>query len=74
MLMDDSVLCLAFSRDSEMLASGAHDGKIKVPCGFCCAKGTLLFPTCVCILSPNRCGKSRPASAFVGLSGLIAKV
>ena len=30
MLMDDSVLCLAFSRDSEMLATGAHDGKIKV--------------------------------------------
>ena len=30
MLMESSVLCLAFSRDSEMLASGAHDGKIKV--------------------------------------------
>ena len=30
MLMDDAVLCLAFSRDSEMLASGGQDGKIKV--------------------------------------------
>lgn len=30
MMMEDSILCLAFSRDSEMLASGSHDGKIKV--------------------------------------------
>ncbi|GFY75809.1 WD40 repeat-containing protein SMU1 [Trichonephila inaurata madagascariensis] len=30
MLMDDAVLCLCFSRDSEMLASGSQDGKIKV--------------------------------------------
>ena len=30
MLMEDSILCLAFSRDSEMLASGSQDGKIKV--------------------------------------------
>ena len=30
MMMDDSVLCMAFSRDSEMLATGSHDGKIKV--------------------------------------------
>lgn len=30
MLMEDSVLCVVFSRDSEMLASGSHDGKIKV--------------------------------------------
>jgi WD40 repeat-containing protein SMU1 len=30
MLMDDAVLCLGFSRDSEMLASGSQDGKIKV--------------------------------------------
>lgn len=30
MMMDDSVLCLAFSRDSEMLASACKDGKIKV--------------------------------------------
>ena len=30
MMMDDSVLCMGFSRDSEMLATGSHDGKIKV--------------------------------------------
>ncbi len=30
MMMDDSVLCMAFSVDSEMLATGSHDGKIKV--------------------------------------------
>ena len=30
MMMDDAVLCLAFSRDSEMLGSGSQDGKIKV--------------------------------------------
>jgi WD40 repeat-containing protein SMU1 len=30
MMMDEAVLCLAFSRDSEMLASGGQDGKIKV--------------------------------------------
>lgn len=32
MMMDDAVLCLCFSRDSEMLASGGQDGKIKVTC------------------------------------------
>jgi WD40 repeat-containing protein SMU1 len=30
MLMEDPVLCLNFSRDSEMLVSGAQDGIIKV--------------------------------------------
>ena len=30
MLMDEAVVCLAFSRDSEMLATGGQDGKIKV--------------------------------------------
>ena len=30
MMMDDAVLCLSFSRDSELLVSGAKDGKIKV--------------------------------------------
>jgi WD40 repeat-containing protein SMU1 len=29
MLMEDPVLCLNFSRDSEMLVSGAQDGTIK---------------------------------------------
>jgi WD40 repeat protein len=28
MIMDTAVLCLTFSRDSEMLASGAQDGKV----------------------------------------------
>ena len=30
MIMDDAILALCFSRDSEMLASGSQDGKIKV--------------------------------------------
>lgn len=30
MMHDDAVLCVEFSRDSEMLASGSQDGKIKV--------------------------------------------
>lgn len=30
MLMDDAVLCMCFSRDSEMVATGGQDGKIKV--------------------------------------------
>lgn len=29
-MMDDAVLCMSFSRDSEMLATGGQDGKIKV--------------------------------------------
>jgi WD40 repeat protein len=30
MMMEDAVLCMSFSRDSEMLASGSQDGKVKV--------------------------------------------
>lgn len=30
MMMEDAVLCLAYSRDSEMLVSGSKDGKIQV--------------------------------------------
>ena len=30
MMMDEAVLCLDFSRDSELLASGSLDGKVKV--------------------------------------------
>jgi WD40 repeat-containing protein SMU1 len=30
MMHDDAVLSINFSRDSEMLASGSQDGKIKV--------------------------------------------
>lgn len=32
MMHEDAVLCVDFSRDSEMLASGSQDGKIKVNC------------------------------------------
>jgi hypothetical protein len=28
MIMETAVLCMAFSRDSEMLATGAQDGKV----------------------------------------------
>lgn len=31
MMHDTAVLALAFSRDSELLASASQDGKIKVP-------------------------------------------
>lgn len=30
MMMEEAVLCMAFSRDSEMLATGSQQGKIKV--------------------------------------------
>jgi WD40 repeat-containing protein SMU1 len=30
MMMDDSVLCMAFTRDSEMLVTGDAKGKLKV--------------------------------------------
>lgn len=30
MAMDESVICLSFSRDSEQLVSGSTDGKIAV--------------------------------------------
>jgi WD40 repeat-containing protein SMU1 len=30
MMMEDAVICVAFSRDSEMLASGGQDGKVKI--------------------------------------------
>lgn len=33
MMHDEAVLCVDFSRDSEMLASGSQDGKIKVITG-----------------------------------------
>lgn len=35
MMMDDAVLCMCFSQDAELLATGAQNGKIKVtflPC------------------------------------------
>lgn len=49
MMMDDAVLCMCFSKDSEMLATGAQDGKIKVKwqlLKLCYLKGTIftMFP------------------------------
>lgn len=44
MMMDDAVLCLCFSRDSEMLASGGQDGKIKV------IFITVLSPVCLLLM------------------------
>ena len=32
MLMGDAVICMSFSRDSEMLSTGSLDGKLKVIC------------------------------------------
>lgn len=37
MMHDDPVLCVDFSRDSEMIASGSQDGKIKVSLFVCLA-------------------------------------
>ncbi len=31
MMMEEAVLCLAFSRDSEMLASGSESGQVRFP-------------------------------------------
>ena len=36
MLMDSAVLALTFSRDSEILASGDKDGRIKVDSSAAC--------------------------------------
>ncbi len=30
MMMDDAVLCMCFSQDTDLLATGAQNGKIKV--------------------------------------------
>lgn len=52
MMMDDAVLCMCFSRDSEMLATGDQGGKIKVHFKICdlflnvtssCAKNLYTF-------------------------------
>jgi len=60
MMMDDSVLCMAFSRDSEMLATGAHDGKIKVR--------VARRDTCACIFLPAGCAlRVRPAGPKITL-------
>ncbi|CAK7357375.1 unnamed protein product [Dovyalis caffra] len=43
MMHDDPVLCVDFSRDSEMLASGAKDGKIKFSRWLCIFKLSMKF-------------------------------
>lgn len=42
MMMDDAVLCMCFSRDTEMLATGAQDGKIKVKISLCGVLGEVV--------------------------------
>ena len=43
MMHDTAVLALAFSRDSELLASASQDGKIKVPLACTAATVALLL-------------------------------
>ena len=54
MMHEEPVLCVDFSRDSEMLASGAQDGMIKVPFLsnpiFCFTKGEILSLTNMCYI------------------------
>jgi len=54
MMHEEPVLCVDFSRDSEMLASGAQDGMIKVPLLsnpiFCFTKGEILSLTNICYI------------------------
>ena len=47
MLMDDAVLCMSFSRDSEMLSTGSLDGKLKVICR------VLFLPQFICVFSSS---------------------
>ncbi len=46
MMHDTAVLALAFSRDSELLASASQDGKIKVPLACSAAAMAPLPPSC----------------------------
>lgn len=47
MMMDDAVICICFSRDSEMLASGGQDGKIKARLNvLCCTANLVLIAAC----------------------------
>lgn len=77
MMMDDSVLCMAFSRDSEMLATGSHDGKIKVRI----LLNNKVETTTLSVLSlslfppfpPYRYGNYRQGSVFVVLSVLTPR-
>jgi len=57
MMMDDAVLCLCFSRDSEMLASGGQDGKIKVSKFSSCIVSSFVTLYVVCMVSVAICSK-----------------
>lgn len=82
MMMDDAVLCMCFSRDTEMLATGAQDGKIKVDdlkpkftshfsevLHLFKIISSTFFHVCV-----FRCGRSRAASVCGGLNEPTVKV
>lgn len=58
MMHDDPVLCVDFSRDSEMLASGSQDGKIKV--SFSC-----VFLNSGCSFNFNQVLESKSGKAMV---------
>jgi len=71
MLMEDPVLCLNFSRDSEMLVSGAQDGIIKV------AKFNLKFRLYIRSFYETynfRSGKFKRVNVREGFLQLIVKV
>ena len=61
--MDDAVLCMGFSRDSEMLVTGSKDGKIKVSC---IHNSAIIdaFSTEGSKLDAYRSGKFKPVSVF----------
>ena len=66
MMHDEAVLALAFSSDSDMLASGSQDGKIKVL--------RLNNRTIYIVIDRRlRSGNCTPASAFVNSKQLIRK-
>ena len=46
-LMEDAVLCISFSRDSEMLSTGSLDGKLKVICR------VIFLPQFICVFSSS---------------------
>ena len=47
MLMEDAVICMSFSRDSEMLSTGSLVGKLKVICR------VLFLPQFICVFSSS---------------------
>lgn len=84
MLMEDAVLCMSFSRDSEMLATGSQDGKLKV--SLFCIHPLLFFKKFHFLFTKTikkpgvmstcdfRFGKSSPDNAFEDSKVRIRKV